>query len=602
MFAVEVITRLRQLLTEDERKHVRGVMVFAVITGLFQMLAVMSIMPFMALVSDPMANAETPLALRAREMFGLESPRQLLIGAGSGVLFLVVVANVLAALSLRRVQLTAWNINHFLSRRLLAVYLQRPYPWFLERHSGGLSRNLLEEVRLVVLMGLVPLMSATVRGVEAVFLLGLLLVVDPRLTLAAAGVIGGSYLAIYFSLRMVQERLGETRSRATKIRFQVATEAMGGIKEIKSLGAQEEFLRRFGETGPPYVRAEAWSRVLSEVPRHLLEVLSLGTVLSIFLFLTLNGSSLEETLPVLVLFGFAGYKLVPSFHQVFTGASQAKYALPSIMEISADLEETGEAPAGREPGVGVEPLRIDESVELSDVTVTYPGAEVPALEGISLRIAKGARLGVVGPTGSGKTTLVDVLLGLLPPQAGELRVDGVSLGEADMEAWRCGLGYVPQSIFLSDDTVAQNIAFGLRIEDIDREKVQRSAALAELDDFIRGLPEGYDTKVGERGVRLSGGERQRIGIARALYRDPSLLLLDEATSALDGVTEKSVMDSIFSLERERTVVIIAHRLATLRGCDRIVLIERGRLVADGTWDELLDTSDLFRVMARGGGV
>jgi len=302
------------------------------------------------------------------------------------------------------------------------------------------------------------------------------------------------------------------------------------------------------------------------------------------------------------LFGFAGYKLVPSFHQVFTGASQAKYALPSIMEISADLEETGEASAGRKPGVGVEPLRIDESVELSDVTVTYPGAEVPALEGISLRIAKGARVGVVGPTGSGKTTLVDVLLGLLPPQAGELRVDGVRLEEADMEAWRCGLGYVPQSIFLSDDTVAQNIAFGLRIEDIDREKVQRSAALAELDDFIQGLPEGYDTKVGERGVRLSGGERQRIGIARALYRDPSLLLLDEATSALDGVTEKGVMDSIFSLERERTVVIIAHRLATLRGCDRIVLIERGRLVADGTWDELLDTSDLFRVMARGGGV
>jgi ATP-binding cassette, subfamily B, bacterial PglK len=597
---VEVITRLRLLLTDRERQNVRRVILLAVVTALFQSLAVLSIMPFMAMVADPVASMETPLAMRVGELFGWETPRELLIGAGSAVLGLVVLANILAALSVRRVQLTAWNINHFLSQRLLAVYLQRPYPWFLARHSGGLSRNLLEEVRRVVIGGLVPLMSSTVRGVEALFLLGLLLVVDPLLTLATGSVIGGSYLAIYFLLRAVQERLGETRSRATKTRFHVATEAMGGIKEIKSLGAEEEFLWRFGKTGPPYVRAEAWSQVITEVPRHLLEVLSLGTVLAVFLFLILTGSALEETLPVLVLFGFAGYKLVPSFHQVFAGASVAKYTLPSLREICADLEEGGNMESRPKVLGTVEPLAVNEGVEFVDVSVAYPGADGPALEGVSLRIAKGARVGVVGPSGSGKTTLVDVLLGLLPPQTGEIRVDGVPLTAANMDAWRAGLGYVPQTIFLSDDTVAQNIAFGRRAEDIKMEKVRESAVLAELDDFIQELPNGYETQVGERGVRLSGGQRQRIGIARALHRDPTLLLLDEATSALDGVTEEGVMDSIFGLDRRRTVVIIAHRLTTLRRCDRILLVERGRLVADGTWDELLESNDLFRVLAREG--
>jgi ABC-type multidrug transport system fused ATPase/permease subunit len=244
------------------------------------------------------------------------------------------------------------------------------------------------------------------------------------------------------------------------------------------------------------------------------------------------------------------------------------------------------------------PIRLADRVELAGVTFRYPGAPAPALEEVSLAISKGERVGVVGPTGAGKTTLVDVLLGLLQPSEGELRVDGRGVLEEDWPRWRASVGYVPQSIFLSDDSIEGNIAFGLSPESVDRNRIESVARMAELDAFVKDLPEGFGTFVGERGVRLSGGQRQRIGVARALYRDPALLLLDEATNALDGATEEAVMDAVFGLERERTMVIIAHRLATVRRCDRIIVLEGGRIRAQGSWDELLQTSDLFRVLAR----
>lgn len=597
---MEVFLRLQRLLTEGERKRIRGVMALAVIAGVFQTLAVISIMPFMALVSDPERGSETSLAVWMRSTWGLEDPRELLMVAGFGVLFLVVVANLMASLSLRRVHLTAWNINHYLSHRVLTAYFRRPYLWFLERHSGGLSRNLLEEVRRVVQGALIPLMTAGVRGVEALLLVLLLLFVDLRLTLAAGGLLGGFYLIVYFLVRVLQRRLGEIRSKATRLRFQVVTEALGGIKEVKALGAEEEFLRRFGDTGPAFVRSEAWSQVFAELPRHLLEVLSFGAVLGLLLFFVLSGSSLDEAIPVLALFGFAGYKLVPSFHQVFTGVSLANFALISLKEIEADLEAEGEETAFR--ARRVKPLRITQGIELVDVTLRYPKAKAPALDRISLTITKGMRVGIVGPTGAGKTTFVDVLLGLLLPEDGEFRVDGKVLSGEDRDAWRAGVGYVPQSIFLTEDTIAQNIAFGVPEEEVDLDRVFRAAGLAALDSFIEELPHGYGTRVGERGVRLSGGQRQRIGIARALYRDPSLLLLDEATSSLDGVTEEAVMEAIFGLAQEQTVVIVAHRLATIRRCECIFLLEGGRLVDEGTFDHLSETNDLFRGMARTQGI
>jgi ABC-type multidrug transport system fused ATPase/permease subunit len=246
------------------------------------------------------------------------------------------------------------------------------------------------------------------------------------------------------------------------------------------------------------------------------------------------------------------------------------------------------------------PLRLTERLELEGMRYAYPKSERGALDGLDLAIDARTTVGIVGGTGAGKTTTVDVILGLLAPQAGELRVDGVPVTEANRRGWQNAIGYVPQSIFLTDDSVAANIAFGLPADEIDHAAVERAAKIAELHNFVMDeLPEGYATQVGERGVRLSGGQRQRIGIARALYHDPDVLILDEATSALDNLTEKAVMDAVHNLGHAKTIILIAHRLSTVRDCDMIFMLERGRVVARGSYDELLESSQKFRAMAAG---
>jgi ABC-type multidrug transport system fused ATPase/permease subunit len=596
--SIGVIRGLRRLLSDAERRQLWRVLLLALLTGVIQTLAVFSVMPFFAVVTDPTAALQTSLARGVAGPLGVDSERELLTLSASVVLLLVLSANVLGALSLRRVQLTAWNISHYLTRRLLAVYLHRPYDWFLGQHSAELGQKLLNEVGMVAQGALVPLMTGTVRGVEGILVVLLLISVDWRITLVAGGVMGGAYLVTYWSVRRIQERLGATRARTVRNRYHVTIEALSGVKEIKSLGAEEEFIRRLDKTGPAFVRARARSAVLAELPRYMLEVLSLGTVLVVTLGLALSGGGLEDQLPVLALFGFAGFKLVPSFHQVFSAASKVSFAAPAIAALEEDLEMSRADPVPHSsPGPRLPLLRV---LALDRVTVRYPNAEVPALHELSFSIKAGERVGVVGPTGAGKTTLVDVLLGLILTTEGDIRIDDVPLDMREAGwRWRLGVGYVPQRIYLSGDSVANNIAFGVAESEVDLGRVRRAARGAELDEFVQSLPEGYDTWVGERGVRLSGGQAQRVGIARALYRDPSLMLLDEATSALDSGTEEAVMRSIYGLGRDRTVLIVAHRLQTVQGCDRILLLDRGKLVDHGSFEELSARSELFRVLARG---
>ena len=305
---------------------------------------------------------------------------------------------------------------------------------------------------------------------------------------------------------------------------------------------------------------------------------------------------MEEALPTLSVFAFAGYKLVPAFHQVFTGFSVAGFYLEALKELEEDLDAGYVDTPG--PRGALEPLHLRRALNLQKIVFRYDPQLDPALAVDELTIRRGERIGVVGPSGAGKTTLVDVLLGLLHCQEGRIAVDEVPLEGDTWLRWRAAVGYVPQAIFLADDTVAANIAFGTPQEEIDHDAVQRAAMMAGLHDFVREMPDGYGTLVGERGVRLSGGQRQRIGLARALYRNPSLLLLDEATSALDLATERQVMDALYGLERERTLIVVAHRLSTVRRCDRIVLLEHGRVAAVGPWEKLLEESELFRVLTR----
>ena len=337
--------------------------------------------------------------------------------------------------------------------------------------------------------------------------------------------------------------------------------------------------------------------MIGELPRNLLEGLAFGGMLLLVITrLATQADGIGSLLPTLGLYAFAGVRLFPAMQQIYYEMATVRFSKPLFDSMYRELTAQPGRPDDGASATGV--LHLESSLELSDVCYRYPNASRNALDGLTLTIPARTTVGFVGGTGAGKTTAIDVVMGLIRPASGALRVDGVVIDETNARAWRRSLGYVPQQIYLADDTIAANIAFGVPPEEIDMAAVERAAQIAELHRFIRSdLPQGYATHVGERGVRLSGGQRQRIGIARALYRDPDVLVLDEATSALDNLTEQAVMDALRNLGRTKTVIIIAHRLTTVRHCDEIFLMDRGGISARGTYDDLVARSDLFRRMA-----
>jgi ABC-type multidrug transport system fused ATPase/permease subunit len=415
-------------------------------------------------------------------------------------------------------------------------------------------------------------------------------------------VLGGGFATTALVFRKRLAIISAARYQQNRARFHIVQEAFGGIKEVKISGLERLALNRFLVPSNERARHQIAAGMVEAIPSLAMQAILFGGMLLVLLYLLRSQGSLQQALPIVSLYALAGYRLMPAVQRVSEESTKLRAADAVIEALARDLLALQ---ATALPAVPVLPagataprLPLRESLVLDDIVYQYPGTDRPALAGVSLTIPAFHSVGIIGSTGSGKTTMVDVILGLLRPRSGGLVLDGVAIDDDRVPQWQRSLGYVPQQIFLSDETIAANIAFGLPKGRIDMAAVERAARVANLHDFIvADLPQGYDTPVGERGVRLSGGQRQRIGIARALYRDPDILVLDEATSALDNLTEQSVMDAVRDLGRKKTVVMIAHRLSTVRHCDCIYMLERGQLVAQGTYDELLERSEQFRKLA-----
>ena len=382
-------------------------------------------------------------------------------------------------------------------------------------------------------------------------------------------------------------------------RFTVATEALAGIKDIKILGREGYFLERFSNHSAKFSKLQAWVAVIGQLPQYFMETVAFGGVIALILVLLSLGQEGSKIIPLVSFFVFAGYRLMPAFQEIFYGVSSVQFNRASLDKISRDMSEETTAPPVFQKRELPTPLVLRERIALENMSFYYPYSRQIALSHVSLEIPKSSFVGLVGPTGGGKTTLGDVLIGLLSPSEGRMTVDGVEIRGNNVWNWQRNIGYVPQQVFLYDDTVVRNVVFGLPDERIDRTRVEEVCRIANLHDFIeQELPNGYDTPIGERGIRLSGGQKQRIGIARALYHDPEVLVLDEATSSLDGITEKAVLQAIENVAKKKTVIAIAHRLTTVKNCDTIYLIDKGAIVARGTYEELMERDEQFRAMAR----
>lgn len=596
----EYVKKLLFLMDEKEKRRFFLLLVLLSIMGITEAVGVASIIPFLTVLADPSQIWSQPILAKAYGIVGAESEMAFLVILGLFVLGVVLFS---LAYRLLVVYLTirfAHLQNHSLSSRLIAQYLGQPYEWFLNKNSADLARTVLQEVNRLVGTSLIPALRMGMNAVSVVFITALLVFVDPVASLIAAGIIGGSYLMLFLVSRRYLTIIGKENIAANKRRFSLAQIAFGALKEIKIGGFEQHYTENYTAASLAFARTTAAGQLVSELPRNLLEIFAFGTLLGTVLYLVVAADGeIVDVLPVIGVFAFAGLRIFPAAQLTFHSLAQIRF---SGAVLDAVLEEFRETADARMPVADSRRLAAPTSaIELRDISFSYGDGPGNTLDGLNVSISARTTVGIVGGTGAGKTTAVDILMGLLEPSAGGVYVENTLITEENRRQWQRCIGYVPQQIFLIDDSVAANIALGIPEDRRDIRRIKHAARLASLDEFVeRDLPDGYATRVGENGVRLSGGQRQRIGIARALYADPDVIVFDEATSALDNITERAVMEAVKKLGRDKTIIMIAHRLSTVRDCDKIMYLENGRLKDEGSYDWLIENSESFRRLAAGG--
>lgn len=596
-----LLKKILFLLSAREKRRGTLVLGMVVVMAMLEVAGVASIMPFLSVLGNPEVVRNNPYLAAAYEALGFQSVGGFLVALGVATFTLILFSTLFRAFTYYAMNRFIEMRRHSISERLLETYLRQPYAFFLSRNSSDMAKSILSEVDQLVGNVFRPGMMMVAYSAVAAAIIMLLIVMDPMLAAIVACAFGGLYGLVYLVVHGLLGRAGQARVGANRERYQAAGEALGGIKDIKLLGRENAYLQRFRGPSVRYSKYQVINHTASQVPGILVEAVAFGSiiVLTLWLLATHGGAgsgALGGILPLLGLYAFAGLRLKPALQQVYQGFARLRFGTGAIEAVYQDLMHRASlAEIQRHVSMALIPR---QAVALKNVSYTYPNAATPALAEIDLDIPVGSSVGLVGATGAGKTTLVDLLLGLLRPTQGAITVDGESVTDENLRGWQQALGYVPQEIFLTDATVTENIALGVPQEHIDQDQVARCARMAQLHDFImEEMPQQYATVVGERGVRLSGGQRQRIGIARALYHNPSVLVFDEATSALDSLTERAVMEAIEGLRHQKTIILIAHRLSTVRSCEKVVLLEKGRMIAAGGFEELKMRSERFRSMA-----
>lgn len=591
---MKTLKKLLYLLTSKDRKRAGLLLVMVLIMALLDMIGVASIMPFMTVLTNPdivETNALLNRAFKTSGMFGVETNQQFLFFLGVVVMIMLVVSLSFKALTIY-IQLRFTSMCQYrISKRFVETYLHQPYSWFLNRHSADLGKTILSEVGVVVGKGLKPMINLITQCTIAFALISMLTIVNTKLALIIGLTFGLAYLLIYKFVRSFLTYIGQERLKANKLRFTTVIEAFGAVKELKTGRLEKTFVKRFSEQAKIFAKHQASGQIISLLPRFALEAVAFGGMLLVVLYFMKQSGTFTDILPLIALYAFAGYRLMPALQLIYSNITQLRLVGPSLDAMYDDLSSLQPF----SPQQIQDALPLNKVITLNHIHYHYPNSSKTALKDISLSIPAYSTVGLVGATGGGKTTTVDIILGLLEAQQGTLEVDGKVINKHNLRAWQRSIGYVPQQIYLADDTVGVNIAFGIDPKNIDQEAVERAAKIANLHEFvINELPLKYQTTLGERGIKLSGGQRQRVGIARALYHNPKVLILDEATSALDNLTEKAVMEAVHNLSNNITIILIAHRLSTVKKCDTIYLLEKGKLKEQGTFEKLIQVSDLFQ--------
>lgn len=574
---ITIYKKIWFVLTTHEKKRALLLFFLMITMAIFEVLGVGSVMPFLSVLGNQDSIQTNEYLFKVYSFFSFSSNKSFLIFLGVSALVILLLSAVIRTLTYHALFRFSNMRRHSIGQKLLKKYLQQPYKFFLNRNSSDVTKTILSETDILIEQVIVPAVRLVTYSVVTIFLVLFLFIIDPLLALILASIFGCFYIFMYLTVRQYLGKIGKDRVKANGNRFKVVLETIGGIKDLKVLGREKVYLDSFKKPSFDFSYYSAISKTLSQAPQFLMEAIAFGSLLVMAIYgLTSDDFDLGKFLPVLGLYALGVLKLKPAIFEIYKNLSAIKFGGSALDNVIKDLKEL------TTENVNIQNdnkrLLLKESLCLENVNFSYDNSTKLALENININIKVNTTVGIIGTTGAGKSTLVDIILGLLTPNDGRIMIDDNILSLENIRQWQNSIGYVPQNIFLIDDTIASNIAFGVPKEQIDMKQVEQVAKMAKVYDFISSLEKGFETEIGERGVRLSGGQRQRLGIARALYHNPELLVLDEATSALDNETEAEVMKAIDGMSGNKTIIMIAHRLSTVERCDMLIKIQNGKIV------------------------
>lgn len=595
----KTIKQLFSLLSPEQVRQFYILQVLVVVMAFTELLGIASIAPFMALVGDISILEKSNVFAELYQFSGITDPMDFVFYTGLLVLVALSVSTLVSMFTVWKLSLYAARVGTEIADRLYAYYMQEDWQFHASGSSAQLTKQVSTEAIRITNQIINPLMQMNAKVVLATLISVSILIYNPIIAIVGLFIFALAYFLLYKLVRKKLVSNGQVISQVSTERFRLMNEGFGGIKDVLLLNRSQDFVKRFEESGKVFARALGLNSGISQVPRYFMELIAFGTMIGLVLLLIkLHEGNLGTVLPILAVYALAAFKLLPALQQIYSSVAQIKGNLSAFEAVKGDLERSvsSQQPITKE----ALPIRTElkQQITLSDIKFNYPNKSRPAVNGVTMTIPVNSVVGLVGSSGSGKSTLIDLLLGLLVPQSGHIYVDDTRINSENKRAWQDTLGFVPQSIFLSEGTIAENIAFGLPVADIDLKQVNKALELASLTELVSQLPDGVNTKVGERGVQLSGGQRQRIGIARALYHEADVLVFDEATSALDGITEKVIMNAIHDFSGQKTIIMIAHRLKTVQKCDIIYLMDQGKIVDQGTYQELVEKNSQFKEMAK----
>ncbi|MDR2447670.1 MAG: ABC transporter ATP-binding protein/permease [Treponema sp.] len=588
---------ISDILDSREKKQVGFIFLLILAMGFIEIIGIGSIGPFMAILSNAGMIHSNVYLEKVYSFLHFSSDTQFIIAFGVAVVIILALSN----LSLAFIHYVLYSYtgkrNYSISMRLFEKYLRQRYIFFLNTNTASITQQILNEVNNFISNILLNVLNLIASLVISIAVIILLIIVDPLIALSISVIFSLLYIFIFYTIRKFLDRKGKERYVLSVLKNKYVLETFGGIKDVKILGKEKVFLDLFSVPSKRVARSNAINDTVSELPKFLLETVAFGSIVGIIVIMIAMGRRIEDFLPSLTVYAFGAYRLLPNLQKIyrcFTGLRYHRATLDKLHRTLAGL------PEGDPLSSDIPRLDFHNSIRLESIAFSYPNAEKKVIKNQSLHIKANTSVALVGSTGCGKTTFIDIMLGLLEPQEGKIFIDDVEITNENRKNWQMNLGYVPQSIYLTDDTIRNNIAFGVAPDKINDKNVVNAAKMANIHDFVQNeLEQKYETVIGERGIRLSGGQRQRIGIARAVYHNPTVLILDEATSALDGVTEGAIMDAIKRIGHKKTIIMVAHRITTVKNCDVIYMMDKGVIVDSGNYEELYQKNEMFKKMADG---